>query len=319
MEILFTILYALFNGFYDVFRKQSTKKSNEHIVLVLFTTIAFICSLVWIPFGISIPFKFVLIFALKGFLLALSWTLILRVLKQADLSLVSIMNVISSVMSFILGIVLFDETASVLQIIGSIVIVLCVAGINLLNKDKKGKISLTHTALLILSACITTISNIIDKYTTIHLTSFQVQFWFLLFVCLFSWLFYAVLRFKDNSLTITKVDLKNYWIYLIGIFLFFGDFWLFQAYKVPGSQMITISILSKLKIIVPILAGIIIFKEKNIIKKLVLSTLVIVGAILISLWQTHQFVLRYTLSAMAMFTFVSNQRLSEHSLFLEPF
>lgn len=283
MEILFTILYAIFIGFYNVFKKKSTIKSNENIVLVLFTTIAFLCSLVWIPFGISIPFKFVLILALKGFLLALSWSLILKVLKNADLSLVSIMNALSSVLSFILGIVLFKETTSVLQIVGSIIIIFCVAGINMLHKDKKSKFPLTHTALLILSACITTISNIIDKYTTIHLSTFQVQFWFLLFVCFFSWLFYAVLRFKDNSLTITKNDLKNYWIYLIGIFLFIGDFWIFQAYKVPGSQMITISILSKLKIVVSILAGIIIFKEKNVIKKLILSILVVFGAILISL------------------------------------
>lgn len=283
MEIFFTILYALFIGFYNVFKKQSIKKSNEHVVLVLFTTMAFLCSLIWIPFGIAIPFEFILIFALKGFLLALSWLLILNVLKDADLSLVSIMNVISSVMSFILGIVVFQENTNILQIIGSIIIILCVAGINIVNKDKKGKISLTHMALLILSACITTASNIIDKYTTIHLTSFQVQFWFLLFACLFSWIFYVIFRFKDNSLVIKKDDFKNYWIYLIGIFLFIGDFWLFQAYKVPGSQMITISILSKLKIVVSILAGIIIFKEKNIIKKLILTILVVVGAILISL------------------------------------
>jgi len=283
MEIFYTILYALFIGFYNVFKKQSIKKSNEHIVLVLFTTVAFICSLIWIPFGIAIPIEFVLIFALKGLLLALSWSLILRVLKDADLSLVSIVNVISSVMSFILGIIIFKETSTLLQIIGSIIIVLCVAGINMVNKDKKGKISLTHMILLILSACITTASNIIDRYTTIHLTNFQVQFWFLLFVCIFSWVFYAILRFKDSSLNITKNDFKNFWIYLIGIFLFIGDFWLFQAYKVPGSQMITISILSKLKIVVSILAGIIIFKEKNVVKKLILTILVVVGAILISL------------------------------------
>ncbi|MBQ4558461.1 MAG: DMT family transporter [Clostridia bacterium] len=283
MEILFTILYTLFIGFYNVFKKQSIKKSNEHTVLVMFTTVAFLCSLIWIPFGLDITIEFVLIFALKGFLLALSWLIILKILKDVDLSLVSIMNVLSSVMSFILGIIIFNETTSVLQIIGSLIIILCVAGINIVNKDKKGKISLTHTALLILSACITTASNIIDKYTTIHLSSFQVQFWFLLFVCVFSWIFYAIVRFKDNSLSIAKKDFKNLWIYLIGIFLFIGDFWLFQAYKVPGSKMITISILSKLKIVVSVLAGIIIFKEKNIIKKLILTILIVIGAILISL------------------------------------
>ena len=283
MEILYTLLYALFIGFYNVFKKQSIKKSNESVVLVLFTTTAFLCSLIWIPFGLAVSFEFILIFALKGFLLALSWLIILRVLKDVDLSLVSIMNVVSSVITFVLGLIVFKETTNILQIIGSILIVLSVAGINMINNDKKGKTTLLHIALLILSAMITTSSNVIDKYTTEHLSSFQVQFWFLLFVCIFSWIFFAVLRIKDKSLTIRKDDLKNFWVYLIGIFLFVGDFWLFQAYKVPNSQMITISILSKLKIVITVLAGIVIFKEKNVLKKLLFTFLVVIGAILISI------------------------------------
>ena len=57
MEILFTILYALFIGFYNVFKKQSIKKNNEYTVLVLFTTVAFLCSLIWIPI---VSFKLVI-------------------------------------------------------------------------------------------------------------------------------------------------------------------------------------------------------------------------------------------------------------------
>lgn len=283
MEIFYTILYATFIGFYNIFKKQSVNKSKEPVVLVLFTTVAFLCSLIWIPFGMQIPFKFILIFMLKGFLLALSWLIVLRVLRDIDVSLVCIMTVISSVVTFILGLVVFKETTNALQIIGSIVIVLSVAGINLINKKQANKVTLLHVGLLILSALITTSSNVIDKYTTTHLTTYQVQFWFLLFVCLFSWIFFGILKIKDKSLTIQKNDLKNFWIYLIGIFLFIGDFWLFQAYKVPGSKMITISILSKLKIVITVLAGIIIFKEKNITKKLILTSLVVAGAILISI------------------------------------
>lgn len=283
MEIFFSLLYAFFIGFYNIFKKQSIKNSNEHTVLVLFTTVAFVCSLIWIPFDILIPTKFILIFALKGFLLALSWLIVLKVLKDVDLSLVSIINVLSTVITYVLGLVIFKETTNILQIIGSLLIILSIAGINLINKDKKSKTSIFHILLLILSAIITTSSNIIDKYTTTYLSSFQVQFWFLLFVCLFSWIFFAISRIKNKTLTIKKVDLKNFWIYLIGLFLFIGDFWLFQAYKVPNSQMITITILSKLKIIITVLAGIIIFKEKNILKKLILTTLVVIGAILISI------------------------------------
>ena len=69
---------------------------------------------------------------------------------------------------------------------------------------------------------------------------------------------------------------------IVGIFIFLADIMLFSAYKVAGSQLITISVLSKLKIIVTVLAGIIIFKEKNIWTKLCLSLLVVIGAIMIA-------------------------------------
>ncbi len=284
MEILFTLLYATLIGFYNIFKKLSVRKSSESTILVLFTSVSFLLSLLWLPFGIKIPAKFVLIFALKGFLLSFSWFIVLKVLKTADLSIVTVTNILSAVLSFVLGIVLFKETAGAWQIIGSVIIVLGVALINLTNKNSKGQITTLQLALLLVSALITTSSNIIDKYTTSHLTSYQVQFWFLLFVCLFSWLFYAIECIKNKKFLIQKSDLKNYWIYLVGLFLFVGDFMLFRAYAVPNSQMITISILSKLKVVITVWLGTFIFKEKNVLKKLLLSSIVILGAILISVF-----------------------------------
>lgn len=284
MEIFFTLLYATLIGFYNIFKKCAVKKSNESTILVLFTSVSFLLSLMWLPFGMKIPAKFVLIFALKGFLLSFSWFIVLKVLKTADLSIVTVTNIISAVLSFILGIVLFNETAGVWQIIGSVIIILGVALINLSNRNSKGQITILQLALLLVSALITTSSNVIDKYTTSHLSSFQVQFWFLLFVCLFSWIFYAIECIKNKKFLLQKSDFKNYWIYLVGIFLFIGDFMLFRAYAVPNSQMITISILSKMKVIITVWLGTFIFKEKNILKKLLLSSLVIIGAILISVF-----------------------------------
>ena len=284
MEIFYVLLYALFIGFYNVFKKLALKKSGETTILVLFATIAFLLSLIWLPFGMAIPFEFVLILALKGFLLTLSWFLILKVLKTADLSIVTITNVLSAVLSFVLGIVVFNETADVWQFVGSVIIVVGVACINLTNRNSKGKITTIQLVLLLISALITTSSNIIDKYTTTYLTSYQVQFWFLLFVFVFSWIFFGFECLQNKKFLIEKSDFKNYWIYLVGIFLFVGDFMLFMAYKVPNSQMITISILSKLKIIITTTAGIFIFKEKNVWKKIVLALFVLLGTIFISVF-----------------------------------
>lgn len=283
MEILFTLLYAGLIGFYNIFKKLALRKSGESVILVMFTTIAFLLSLIWIPFGVAVEKKFILIFAVKGFLLTCSWFLILKVLKQADLSAVTLTTILASTISFVLGIVIFKEIAGVLQIIGSVIIVLGVAAMNLINRTSKGSVSLLQFALLLVSALITSASNIIDKYTTTYLTQFQVQFWFLLFVTVFSWMFFVIECFRNKRFLIQKADFKNYWTYLVGVFLFVGDLMLFLAYKVPGSQMITISILSKLKVVVTMLAGILIFKEKNIWKKLILTLIVICGAVMIAL------------------------------------
>ena len=284
MDILFVLLYAGLSGFYNVFKKLAVVKSRETTVLVLFTTVAFLLSLIWIPFGISISWQFILIFALKGFLLALSWFLTLKVLQTADLSLVTIINVLSAVLSFVSGMLIFKESASVWQIVGSVLVVLGVAAINLVSKKQKGSVTVLQFFMLLFGALVTTSTTIIDKFTTSYLTNHQVQFWFLLFVCVFSWIFFLIDCLRKKEFLIKKDDLKNWWTYLVGVFLFVGDYMLFRAYKVPGSKMITISILAQLKVVIAVLAGILIFKEKNIWKKLALLAVVILGAVLISVF-----------------------------------
>ena len=241
-------------------------------------------SLIWIPFGVGVPPRFIWIFALKGFLLATSWYMTLKVVKTADLSIVIVTNILSAVLSFVLGIVILGEHAGIWQIVGSAVIILGVAGINLVGKKNEGRVTPLNFILLTICALITTASHIIDKYTTTYLNPQQTQFNFLFFVMLFSWVYFGVDCIKDRQFNIKRQDLKNYWIYLIGVFLFVADFFLFMAYKVPGSQMITISIISKLKVVVAVLAGVFIFKEKNMWKKLSLSAIVILGAVLVSIF-----------------------------------
>ena len=209
---------------------------------------------------------------------------ILKILKHADLSLVIAMDMLSTVLTFICGITLFGESINPMQIVGSVLIVAGVALINLLNKKQNGKMNVGYILLLLLSALISTGCGVIDKYTTTHLTNFQVQFWFLLFVCLFSWVYFAIDCIRAKQFLIRKEDFKNYWIYPISLCLFLGDFMLFMAYKQPGSQMIIISMISKLKILVAIFAGIFVFKEKNVVKKILLTLLIVLGAIFVAVF-----------------------------------
>lgn len=283
MYIIYVLLYAFIIGFHEIFKKQTREKSNPSVVLVMFTTTAFLLSLIWIPFGVAVSWKFVLIFALKGFLLTFSWFIILKILKDADISTVTTLNLVSVVFTFILGITVFGESVSAFQIVGIILILIGIIFMSLVNRQEKGQIKAIQIIFILIAAIITTASEVIDKYTTTYLTNFQVQFWFLFFTFVFSWIFFGIDCFKSKQFLIKKHDLKNFWIYLVGISLFVGDLMLFLSYNSPNSQMIIITILAKLKVLITTFAGILIFKEKNITKKILLTILIIIGAVFVSI------------------------------------
>ena len=283
MEIIYSLGYAFLNGFFNVSKKLATKQTiNTAVILVLFSSVAFLLSLGLIPFGVGIPIEFLWIFVVKGFIISLCWYILINVLKNTDITLVTATNILSTVLTFIFAITIFGETVSILQIIGSIVIVIGVALINLLNKGSNKKTTTLTILLLLLVALITASSCVIDKYTTTYLSNFQVQFWFLVFAFLFSWIFFAIDCIRAKQFLIKKSDLKNFWIYLIGLFLFVGDFMLFMAYKVPNSQMIVITILSKLNIIITSIFGILIFKEQKAWLKILYILIIMAGAIMVS-------------------------------------
>ena len=282
MYIFYAILYATFIGFYEVFKKLARIKSHTSTILVMFTSVCFLLSLMWIPMGVAVPPSFIPIFALKGLMLAFSWFILLKILRDADISIVSATQIFSIIMTFVAGLTIFNETASFFQIAGIVIIATGITLMSLLNKKEKGKIRPLYIVLLLISATIASVSGMIDKYTTTYLSNFQVQFWFLLFVFIFSWVFFGIECIRKKEFLIKNQDLKNYWIYLVGIFLFVGDVMLFLSYKSPNSQMIIISILSKLKMIIAVFSGIIIFKEKNIILKILLTLLILLGVILVA-------------------------------------
>lgn len=281
--ILFAILYASLIGFYNLFKKKATQTSNESVILVMFTAVCFLLAQIWLPFGVAIPWSFVWVFALKGFLLSFSWFCLLKVLKTADMSLVSLTTVLSSVITFMIGIFYFSESITWIQIIGSIIIVAGAVLINLINKKEHSKTNIKQVLMLLASTLITSISNVIDKTTTDALDSHQVQYWFLMFVFIFSIMFFAIECAKHKKFLIEKRDLKNFWIYLVGLFLFLGDMFLFLSYKSPDSQMIIISVISKFKMVVSVLLGLIFFKEENWLKKLMICLMIFAGILMVSL------------------------------------
>ena len=191
--------------------------------------------------------------------------------------------VISTILTFLGSIFIFNEQATFIQYVGCAIIIICSIIMTLLNKNDAGKLNFKRTIFLVISSVISTICAFIDKYTNTYMSATNSQFWFLLSLCFFSWIFILITSLKVKKLIVDKKDFKNLSIYLSALFLFLGDIALFTAYSLPNTQLILISSISKMKTVFTILFGVFIFKEQHKLHKILITILAILGVVLISL------------------------------------
>ena len=88
-----------------------------------------------------------------------------------------------------------------------------------------------------------------------------------------------ILLFKNKKFNFKKIK-KNYWILIAAICLTVADRFLFKANEIPESKVSVMTLIKQVSVIEGIILGKILFDEKNIIKKLLCSLLIIIGIIL---------------------------------------
>ena len=274
--IIYTFIYAIFTGFFQCSKKKATERNSIYEVLALFTTIAFILTLVTSKNVFNIEFLSLVIILLKSIIIVIAWILSLHAIQKMPISLYSIINLSRIVFSILLSVIFLGEKLTVFLIIGAIIIIFGLFLVNKVSNEKNNKETDLKTILILLVAClINSISAIIDKQILKSVTPIQLQFWFLFFLAISYW---GILLFKNKKIDLKKMG-KNYWILLAAISLTVGDRFLFQANEIPESKVSIMTLIKQLSVIEGIILGKIFFKEKNIIKKLLCSLLIIIGII----------------------------------------
>lgn len=274
--MIYTFIYAIFTGFFQCSKKKATEKNSIYEVLALFTTIAFILTLVTSKNVFNIEFLSLVIILLKSIIIVIAWILSLHAIQKMPISLYSIINLSRIVFSILLSVIFLGEKLTVFLIIGAIIIIFGLFLVNKVSNEKNNKETDLKTILILLVAClINSISAIIDKQILKSVTPIQLQFWFLFFLAISYW---GILLFKNKKIDLKKMG-KNYWILLAAISLTVGDRFLFQANEIPESKVSIMTLIKQFSVIEGIILGKIFFKEKNIIKKLLCSLLIIIGII----------------------------------------
>jgi drug/metabolite transporter (DMT)-like permease len=193
------------------------------------------------------------------------------------------------VFAILLGVVVLDESISVNQGIGILLVITGVTLVNVLSRrgsDEKPKLYLL--LLVAISCMLNSIAEMTDKWllstsiterwflgTEIVKTE-QMQFWYMLYLAAFYGLYILIKREKIN----VKKCVKDPYIWLMSLLFIVADRVMFIANTYPNSTVVVMTLIKQSSVLVSILLGKLIFKEKNILIRFLCALLVVLGIVI---------------------------------------
>ena len=273
--VIFVVIYAVLKSSRDCMKKASLKRSTLYEVLFFYTLIGLCLALPSLPEALTLSLKLIFFIFIKSCVVCTAWFFSCMALGKMSVSLYGIMDLARVVFSMVLGVFTLGETLTVPKVIGA---VLVIVGLMLVNMKKTSSVEKTSVSVIIYSllCCFfNSVSGTMDKALMKdgQMTSGQLQFWFMFFMTVI----YAVTLFMHRKEINIKSLSRNYWIPLMSISLVVGDRLLFEANASPLSEVTVMTVIKQSSVIVTVLLGWLIYKEKNIPYKLFCCAIVLAG------------------------------------------
>ena len=218
----------------------------------------------------------------------LAWLCSFNSLKRLPVSLYGVLSLSRVIFGTLLGVIFLHETMGLFQIVG---LLLVCGGLLLLkvidSRVKHGNdIEITYQPtfnqtsvffiiLALLSCLFNSFSGFMDKILMKDITSSQLQFWYMLFIVFYYFIYILIKRIRLSWSVI-----KNGWIWALAIMFVIGDKALFIANGNPASKITIMTLIKQSACLVTIIGGKIFFHEKNIGRKLLCAVIIIAGIIL---------------------------------------
>lgn len=286
--IFLILLYGIFKGLREALKKKAMETSTVLEVLFFYTLFAFIMT---IPFSkgiFDVSLKYHLAILLKSFVIFVAWLCALNSIKRLPLSVYGVMDMGRMVFSILFGIVFLNENLGFLQIIGMVLVIFGITLVNFKGKKHNSENTTLKVLPLVLISCIlNALSGTLDKFLLSTspdrwifggeiLTASQMQFWYMLYLTSFYVIYILIKREKIDA----KKCLKSPWIYVLSLLFIIADRALFIANTNPDSKVVIMTLIKQSSVIVTIILGRIIYKEKNILYRLFCAGLIITGIVI---------------------------------------
>ncbi|MCB4808463.1 DMT family transporter [Tamlana sp. 62-3] len=290
------LLAALFLGLHNLCKKHAVQGNEAFPVLLgtvssgfIFIATFYLLSIFYPNYAVSQGYNFQVIswqqhgyIFIKSIIMAGSWLLAYQALKHLPITIVTPIRSAGPFFTFIGALVIYKESPNFFQWIGFFLIILSVILYSKIGKKegiifKKNKWIFAIIAATFLGAS----SGLYDKFLiqNLNLNPQTLQFWFcfytifiLIIILCFTWFPY---KHKRSAF-------KFRWsIIAVGILLQTADYFYFKALQDPDALIMLLSAIKRSQIIIAVVVGGLVFKEKNKRKKLVPLFGIMLGVFLI--------------------------------------
>ncbi len=290
------LLAALFLGLHNLCKKHAVQ-GNEVFPVLLGT----ICSgfLLLLPFFVgslyfpdytrqigfhitSISWKTHGFIFIKSMIMTTSWVLAYQALKHLPITIVTPIRSAGPFFTFIGAILIYQEKPNLLQWIGFFLIIFSVVLYSKIGKKEGINFKRNKWIFAIIGATfLGASSGLYDKFLIQNLTlnPQTLQFWFCWYTIL---ILLGILLVTWFPYTEKRKEFKWRWtIVAVGILLQAADYFYFKALQDPDALIMLLSAIKRSQILIAVVIGGLVFKEKNKRKKLVPLLGIMMGVFLI--------------------------------------
>lgn len=283
MYIFIVLLSAIFLGLYEVLKKKSLQKSSVYEVLFFYCLSGFLVSLIFANNAFSVSFNDILFILLKSIIIVVNWWLVLICMEKLDVGIIVPFSFVGTILVVFASGLIFKEQITYIHFLSLLFIGIGVILTALLDRkqvEKKDEKKKHHVYILLMlfTSVLSASTALLDKYllNVRNVNNYAFLIWFMFFTSIIYGIFYL---FKNRKIEWKNVK-KNYWMIFTGAAIVFADITYYQAITMDGAQISLISILRKFSVIVATILASLFLKEKNLLKKLGILCIMIIGVAL---------------------------------------
>lgn len=290
------LLAALFLGLHNLCKKHAVQGNEVFPVLLctvfsgfLFIATFYLLAIFFPEYAITNGYNFQKIpwqthgfIFIKSIIMTSSWVLAYQALKHLPITIVTPIRSAGPFFTFIGALVIYKESPNIYQWFGFFLIIFSVILYSRIGKKEGINFKHNKWVFAIIGATfLGASSGLYDKFLiqNLDLNPQTLQFWFCFYTILILLLILSITWFPYVK---KRKAFKFRWtIIAVGVLLQAADYFYFKALQDPEALIMLLSAIKRSQIIIAVVIGGVIFKEKNKRKKLIPLVGIMTGVFLI--------------------------------------